>query len=493
MVASTNITVNLEICNSKIENFESFVSMVYQSVLKLGRDIVSQTLEKMDDTLKGERDRKRFRCKGFRKTCVKTIMGPVEYQRRVYLDKAAVEKKQCVYLLDEALDINRIGLFSKAVCNQAANLICETTYRGAARAISEMTGMSVSHQAVHNMIQRLGEERSVAIEKHTALAQNGQGLGEIETPILYEENDGIWLKLQGKSRKEHGPSKEMKVGIAYDGVRHMPCGKNKKRRILDNKVAYASFESATDFKKQKEGLVASRFNVNEILLRILNGDGANWMSKTNSDRIISVLDEFHRNKKITECVRDPSFAKLLKDILYKNDIDTLLMCIEAQINSVSDESEIAKLQELLRYYTDNKENLLGYYNRGIEIPLTRKPGEIHHARLGAMESNVYTLIGNRMKDGRACWSIRGANNLALILCAYHTSGLESLFCDSNSIPAPKKEPEFVDTLPLFGADKVPVREGKGYEFPGGSALSSSGNVFIREFAKSLRRGLTNNF
>ena len=98
-----------------------------------------------------------------------------------------------------------------------------------------------------------------------------------------------------------------------------------------------------------------------------------------------------------------------------------------------------------------------------------------------------------MKDGRACWSIRGANNLALILCAYHTSGLESLFCDSNSIPAPKKEPEFVDTLPLFGADKVPIREGKGYEFPGGSALSSSDNAFIREFAKSLRRGLTNNF
>lgn len=487
-----NITVNLEICNSKIENFENFVATVYQSVLKLGRDIVSQTLEKMDDTLKGERDRKRFRCKGFRKSCVKTIMGPVEYQRRVYLDMAAVEKKQCVYLLDEALEINRIGMFSMAVCNQAASLICETTYRGAARAISEMTGMSVSHQAVHNMIQQLGEERSAAIEKHTALAQNGQGLGAIDTPILYEENDGIWLKLQGKSRKEHGPSKEMKVGIAYDGVRHMPCGK-KKRRILDNKVAYASFENATDFKKQKEGLVASRFNVSEIRLRVLNGDGANWMSKTNSDKIISVLDEFHRNKKITECVRDPNFAKLLKDLLYKNDIDTLLMCIEAQINSVSDESEIAKLQELLRYYTDNKENLLGYYNRGIEIPQTRKPGEIHHARLGAMESNVYTLIGNRMKDGRACWSIRGASNLALILCAYHTSGLENLFFDSDSIPAPKKEPEFIDTLPLFGADKVPVREGKGYEFWARSALSSSGNGFIQEFAKTLRRSLRNNF
>lgn len=488
-----NITINLEICNSKIENFENFVSMVYHNVLKMGQEIVAQTLEKMDETIRKERDRKRFRCKGLRKTCVKTIMGPVEYHRQVYLDTAAVERKQYVYLLDQALDISRVGLFSTDICRQITSLICETTYRGTARAITEMTGMSISHQAVHNMIQRMGESQSAVIEKHTALAQNQQGLGKIETPILYEENDGIWLKLQGKSRKEHGPSKEMKVGIAYDGVRYMPCGKKKKRRILDNKVAHASFANATLFKKQKEGLVASRFNVNEIRMRVLNGDGANWMPKKNSEKTISVLDEFHRNKKITECVRDPSFAKLLKELLYKKDIDTLLMCIEAQINSVSDEAEIAKLQELLRYYTDNRENLLGYYERGIEIPPTRDPGEIHHARLGSMESNVYTLIGNRMKDGRACWSIRGANNLALILCAYHTSGLESLFCDLDSIPDPTEEPEFVDTLPLFGASKVPIREGKGYEFWATSALSSCAGSFVEEFAKTLRRGLKTNF
>ena len=140
-----NIALNLEICNSEIKNFENFVETVYRSVLKLGRDIVSQALEKMDDTLKGERDRKRFLCKGFRKSSVKTIMGPVEFRRRVYLDTAAVEKKQCVYLLDEALDIKRIGLFSAGICQQAASLICETTYRGTARAISEMTGMSISH------------------------------------------------------------------------------------------------------------------------------------------------------------------------------------------------------------------------------------------------------------------------------------------------------------------------------------------------------------
>ena len=70
--------------------------------------------------------------------------------------------------------------------------------------------------------------------------------------------------------------------------------------------------------------------------------------------------------------------------------------------------------------------MAGYYDRGIEIPAKREPGVLHHARLGSMESNIFTLIGNRMKGRRMNWSIEGANNLASVWCAYHTTGMESL-------------------------------------------------------------------
>lgn len=92
----------------------------------------------------------------------------------------------------------------------------------------------------------------------------------------------------------------------------------------------------------------------------------------------------------------------------------LLDCLDAQINSVTDSAEIAKLKELQTYY----------YDRGIPIPETRELGVIHRARLGSMESNVLTLNGNRMKGCRACWSEKGANNLAMLLCQRHTIGFE---------------------------------------------------------------------
>lgn len=487
------ITVNLEIGKREIENFQELERTIYRTVLQFGREITAKALESMDEQLLGGRDVKRFRCKGFQKTCIKTIMGSVEFERRVYLDNAAVEGPHCVHLLDEALELNQIGLVTENVCKLAAMAACDTSYRAAAKMVTETTGLYISAQGVWNIVQQLGETQKARIERHAELAQQGQGVGVLETKLLYEENDGIWLKLQGKDRKQYGKDKEMKVGIAYPGVRWMPCGKTK-RRILDNKVAYATFDPVNAFRKAKEGLVASRFDVNGIELRIVNGDGAQWIQKKNGVKTISVLDKYHRNKKITECVADKDLADNLRKLLFAGDTDMLLAVIEAQINSLlpeENQKEIEKLTDLYRYFAENKDSLLDPYNRGIEIPETYAPGEVHHARLGSMESNVFTLIGNRMKGGRCCWSIRGGDNLALLLTAYHTSGLENLFAELPASPKPKEE--WKDTLPMFGASKVPEREGHGYDYCHTFSLAKNAGSYLSELCRTMLRGSGNNF
>jgi len=487
------ITVNLELGKREIENFEELERTIYRTVLQFGREIAAKALESLDEQLLDGRDSGRFRCKGFQKTCIKTILGPVEFKRRVYVDNAAVEGPHCVHLLDEALELNQFGLVTENVCKLAATAACETTYRAAAKTITETTGLSISPQGVWNIVQQLGGEQKARIERHAELAQHGQGVGIIETKLLYEENDGIWLKLQGKDRKQYGRDKEMKVGIAYPGVRWMPCGKTK-RRILDNKVAYATFAPVAAFRKFKEGLVASRFDVKGIDLRIVNGDGAQWIQKKNGVKTIQVLDKYHRNKKITECVSDKDFADNLRKLLYAGETDLLLTVIEAQINSLLPEGnrkEIEKLTDLYSYFSENKEALLDPYRRGIEIPETYAPGEIHHARLGSMESNVYTLVGNRMKGGRCCWSIRGGDNLALLLTAYHTSGLENLFAELPTPPRPKEV--WKDTLPMFGASKVPEQEGRGYEYCHTPSLSAAAGTYLSELCRNMLRGSGNNF
>ena len=453
------ITLQIEFGKEKIENFDELTAKVKEIVLQLGREIVASTLEEWDQELSETRDKKRYRCKGKRKSCVKTWLGPIEYERNVYVDRADPEHERCVYLLDEEKEIFRIGCVATDICEIAAQSVVERTYRGAAKEITEMTGLSISAQGVWDIVQGIGESQRERIRRYAEQAQQNQGVGAIESKILYEENDGIWLNLQGKSREEYGPAREMKVGIAYDGVRWEIGKDKKKRRTLNNKLAYAAFEGAAEFKQNKEGLVGSKFNVDEIELRVINGDGAQWIQKRSDVTCISVLDKYHRNKKITECVSDKETAKCIRDMLYKGQIDDVMTYLEAMINSVEDPIRESKLKELYLYYKNNQDALTDYYDRGIEIPPTREPGVIHHARLGSMESNVFTLIGNRMKGRRANWSINGANHLATILCAYHTTGMESIF--GKREPIPQTTEKMIANTP-FSAAKVQKKVGHGY-------------------------------
>ena len=99
------ITVNLELGKREIENFQELEETIYRTVLQFGREIAAKALESLDEQMLNSRDASRFRCKGFQKTCIKTIMGAVEFERRVYVDNAAVEGQHCVHLLDEALEL----------------------------------------------------------------------------------------------------------------------------------------------------------------------------------------------------------------------------------------------------------------------------------------------------------------------------------------------------------------------------------------------------
>lgn len=467
-----NISVTVHIDNRKLDSFSDLEEFVFQICLQIGRAILQKALEIQDQRLMAERDTERYRDKGLRKTCIKTKCGPVEYRRRVYLDRHAQPgERKSIYLLDELLKIAKIGAFSAGMCKLIASSVCESTYRATSRQVSELSGQPISAQGAWNVVQEMGRREQKRAEQNAKLAKESQGAGTIETELLYEEADGVWLKLQGKSRKKYGSSKEMKVGIAYDGVIWQVNKEGKKRRILNNKIAYAGFESAKTFRANKEGLIASRFKVKGIKLRVLNGDGASWIQKQKKGKTITVLDEFHRNKKIKECIRDPEKEKCIREVLYEGDVDGLLEYLLVAIDSVEDSDEEERLQELYDYYNKNKDSLLGYYDRGIEIPPTREPGVLHHARLGSMESNVFTLIGNRMKDKRCTWSVEGANNLSNLLCAYHTTGMEELFAE---LPAdPEKEEEWIDEGRPLAAKENKLSVGKGYDYPAAADTQGS--------------------
>ena len=464
------------IVTENVVSFNEIEKLAQGIAFEFGREILSSALEEWDATLRKRRDKTKYANRGKKPSVIKTTLGEVSYARTLYDIYEDGIKIGYVYLLDEAMEIGGSGHFSERLRDMIVRSCCEGAYRSAAQAVSEMTGQTISHTAAWNVVQALGMQMDDHAQHASALAAENKGDGEIETAVLFEEQDGVHLNLQGKDRKKHGESKEMKVAIAYDGA----VKKGKTRYELSNKVACANFEGVREFVKRKEGVIAGMYNVDEISMRFLNGDGASWIKESKTDENVHIqLDQFHRNKAITRNVSDPEIREKITKILYSKDIDLLLHVIEVEAIGTEDENEREKYMDLHTYFQSNREGLIPIHRRGLDIPEPQE-GKVYR-RMGAMESNIYTIIGNRMKGGRACWSINGGNNLARLLCLKHTHRLSIELERLSTCVLPERYTEEITVE--YSAAKIPLSEGKGYNgFR--QTLIPSGQKWLKEIAKT---------
>ena len=154
------ITFSEEESNRQFVNFSEMEKAVHETAMKIGSKMIGKLLEYQDEIILKNRDKARYRCKGLRKTSIMTRVGIVEYRRRVYVDMQAKQgEKRCVFLLDEALAMEKIGRISEEVCTEIAERVCESSFRNSAEILSEEMAASISHETVWNVTQKMGERK----------------------------------------------------------------------------------------------------------------------------------------------------------------------------------------------------------------------------------------------------------------------------------------------------------------------------------------------
>ena len=439
--------------------FKTLEKDIYRFVCEFGKNITKHILETYDQRLKRERNKSIYRNKGLRTTTIKTLCGDVSYQRTVYETHDEYGQKRFVYLLDENLKLENIGLISENVVEQIASSITEMSYRNCAKEISEKTGQSISAMGVWNIVQSLGakladEETSLAAE-HKA----GHLKGEGKAPVLFEEADGVWLSLQGEDKLKRGfPKAEMKLSIAYNGWKNEGEG----RYRLNGKVVTAGFMKANEFHKIREAQIAREYDLEETEVRIMNGDGAPWIKKVSDKSTVFQLDPFHRNKSIRENISHAKARRGMYELLEEGQIVQLFDYLETYKDSLDDEEEITKAEALLNYFRENEDGLLPYHKQGLKLP--DSPKGLEYRNMGTMESHVWSIIARRMKHNHTSWSISGGNHLAKIL-AKKCSG--KLYEVTERLRLPVFEEETVEEIKneMLTAAQSAVKIGKGYEYP----------------------------
>ena len=130
--------------------------------------------------------------------------------------------------------------------------------------------------------------------------------------------------------------------------------------------------------------------------------------------------------------------------------------------SLTDDNEVEKAENLIRYFSMNREGLLPYQKRGIAIPENTKG--LIYKNMGTMENHVWSIIARRMKHNHTSWSIRGGNHLAKIL-AKKCSG--KLYEVTEQLRIPVFEEEKLEEIKgdILNAAKIKKKIGRGYVYP----------------------------
>lgn len=387
------------IVNEKLVSFKELEKKIYSYVCELAREITQQMLESYDEELAKSRDKKVYRGKGKRKTSIKTIYGEVEYSRNVYRTETEDGQVAHIFLLDQAMHKDKIGLISTNLAEKIALTVTESPYRVTAEQISSTCGQSISAGGVWNMMQRLGE------------------------------------RIDEEKEKQN-------------------------RSTLVNKTMLAGMEKSNDFHAKREACIRKKYAADEIGQRILNGDGGSWIKEPYDPDTIFQLDRYHIYQEILRKISNKDAQKEIRRLFDEEKMDEMLEYIQIYATSVASQDENDKSSKKameLYQYLNNKDGLLPYDKRGINIPAPEKG--ILYKGMGIQETQNCTVITLRMKHRRMRWSVNGANNLAKALYRKENRELvETIDRYTDGLVFTMQMQEIIETL---SAAKAPKKDGKG--------------------------------
>ena len=450
------------ILNDKWITFKELEQNIFEFVCKTAQEMTRILLENYDDEIARERDPKVYRNKGKRYTSIKTVYGEVEYARRVYQKVEEDGKRVCVFLLDEAIGMEKIGLISTNLAEMIALAATEAPYRKGAEIISSTSGETISHMGVWNVIQRLGERICQEERFEVWKMEAGESCGTRATPILFEEMDGVWLHMQDEQHKKMA-GKEMKVFTMYEG-----WDKEKEaegRSTLACRKVLAGMEESREFHQKREACIEQTYDPDEIGQRILNGDGGSWIKETYDPDVIFQLDPYHVQAAILKGLGDQVAVQEVRSMLAKGRIEELLEYIRIYADSVESEDpenkKSSNARKLYTYLSNNRDGLLPWQKQMETIP-TPPEGKIYK-NMGVQENQNCTVITLRMKHRRMRWSVNGANNMGKALYRKANGELqETIARYTDGLIFNVSLEEILEPL---SAAKAPKKDGKGDGYP----------------------------
>jgi hypothetical protein len=387
-------------------SFREIEQAAFRIACKTQVEAVQILLERLDEEICKNRDKKRYESVDRKERSIDTILGmPVTFKRRYYKDR---KTGNYTFLLDGALGLPKRLKQSPLARETAVQMAVDgPSYRIVQKSLERIFGGRViSHEGIRQNLIRASDEVKVLLERER---ENKRPRGD--PWIIFVEVDGLYASLQKQSRR----STEEKVGIIHTGWEPRP-GCQSEYALKRVRVVRSQFSSPEE---KSFGLVQvklySEFKINENTVIVVNGDRAEWIrifEEPFSDcTVLCHIDRFHLLRTLGGIFKrgSKSYYRLI-GVLDKDPTGAKFMATLAEESVSLSGKKQEEAEKLLRDLEGIADSVCDY-----RVRLKDKGHDTEGLRpMGASEAQM-DRFADRIKGRGQSWSPRGLDAMMRLL------------------------------------------------------------------------------
>lgn len=376
---------------SEKKDVADLVLGLQESLCELGRNIVTEVLEDMDEYLRNCEIRKKD-WEVIRKdeTGLLTSFGSIKYSRTYFKPKKEGKRQ---YLVDEIVGINPHDRVSADVVINALDEAIDSSYRKAGEKAAYMD--SITKQAVMNKVHEI-EVKDAPIE-----VQEKRG-----ARVLYIEADEDHVALQAKGKRENREKKNSismpKLVYVHEGIDN---GRSTKKRTVLKNVRYFGGEcNSEELWLKVADYIDKQYKEESIETVYISGDGASWIRQGLQwiGKSKFVLDKYHMNnyvKTATAHLGDNTYY-LLKDAIEWPDKEAVRNIVKEILEKTDSDTKKQAVKDAGRYILNNWD--------GIEIKAEKREEIVGCSA----EGHVSHVLSDRLSSRPRGWSKVGVAKMS---------------------------------------------------------------------------------
>ena len=274
----------------RTKDMANFINAVKEVVLRLGLDVVVETLENYDEAIRKspKRSEKWSVVRKDQKQLI-TSLGAIQYHKTLFINKTTKERS---YLLDRELGLEKHQRITEDAEAQLLTEAVQTSYRKGGEAVSILD--DVSKETVMNKIRTIDFAKA---HKTPEMLR--------EVPYLYIDADEDHVALQFHEHKgdirTNAPHRKdncvfAKMVYVYEGI-EPEAPESKRHRLIHPHYFCGVYDGRENDKLWQEvyDYLDETYDLTKGKKVFLNADGGSWIqgAKKRLHGLTRVLDEFH--------------------------------------------------------------------------------------------------------------------------------------------------------------------------------------------------------